>query len=428
MNIVYLAPGTGGTFYCQNCMRDVALAKALKRQGHQLTMVPVYLPILIDAGELTKDAPVFFGGINVYLQQLSKLFRKTPRWLDQFFDVPWMLRIAARREGSTEAAGLGPLTLSMLEGSHGNQKKEFYRLLDWLVEHEKPDVIHISNSLLIGLAKELKERVGVPVVCSLQDEENWLDDIAPPYDEQCWQAMSQRANEVDAFISVSEWYGGEMTRRMKLNGRPMHVVPLGVEVDSRDPVELSFDPPVIGYLSKMCESLGLGLLVDAFIELKRNPALSHLKLRATGGQHGPDMAFVQSLRRKLDAAGVLDDVEFIEGFDIQTRREFLRSLTVLSVPAARGEAFGLYIIEALMEGVPVVQPRAGGYPEVVEATNGGVLYDPQDPRGLVKALENVLLDPEPTRRLARTGRDSVLTKFDVDTMARGIAAVYESVR
>ena len=427
MKVTYLAPGTGGTFYCQNCMRDTALVRALRRHGHDLTMAPVYLPILIDDGEVTGDVPVFFGGVNVYLQQKMKLFRKTPRWLDKIFDASWMLRMAAQFEGSTEAAGLGPMTLSMLQGPQGRQRKELDRLLDWLVEHEKPDVVHISNSLLIGLAGELKRRLDVSVVCTLQDEENWLDEIDEPYDRMCWDAMSEKSADIDAFVAVSDWYGREMSSRMKLNGAQLHVVPLGIEPDPREPVSLDFEAPVIGYLSKMCESLGLGVLVDAFIELKRLPEFANLKLRATGGQHGPDTAFVKGLRRKLEDAGFGGDVEFLEGFDLAQRREFIRSLTLLSVPAKQGEAFGMYIIESLTEGVPVVQPRAGGYPEVVEATGGGVLYDPEDPKGLVDALRELLLDPERARKLGRDGREAVLRDFGVDRMAEGIARVYETI-
>jgi glycosyltransferase involved in cell wall biosynthesis len=218
-----------------------------------------------------------------------------------------------------------------------------------------------------------------------------------------------------------------MSARMKLNGAQMHVVPLGIELDGRGPAELPFDPPVIGFLSKMCDDLGLGTLVDAFIELKRNPALAGLKLRATGGQHGPDVAYVKSLREKLRRAGLDGDVEFCEGFDLEHRREFLRSLTVLSVPARRGEAFGMYIVEALTEGVPVVQPDAGGYREVVERTGGGIVYDPNDPAGLVSALESVLLDRDRARQFGRSGREAVLREFGIDRMAQGIARVYDAV-
>ncbi len=427
MNVVYLSPGTGGTFYCQNCMRDVALVRALRKHDYKLTMLPVYLPILIDATGLSEDVPVFFGGINVYLQQELSIFRKTPRWLDKFFDMDWMLRKAAKAEGSTEASSLGPMLLSMLKGPQGNQRKELDRMLAWLEEHEKPDVIHLSNSLLTGMAEELKHRFNVPIVCSLQDEENWIDAIPDPHRQACWDTMAECAEYVDAFVSVSDWYAQEMCGRMKLSADKVHTVHLGIELDERDPVDLPNDPPVIGYLSKMCRSLGLGELVDAFITLKQKPGLENIKLRATGGQHGPDLDFVKGLERKLREAGFADDVEFLEGFALEERREFIRSLTTMCVPAAEGEAFGMYILESNCEGVPVVQPNSGGYPEVVGATGGGVIYDLQEAGGLVNALEPLLRDTNAAQELGRAGRARIYEHFGVDRMADDIAKIYERV-
>ncbi len=390
-------------------------------------MVPMYLPVLIDTDGITGDVPVFFGGVNVYLQQEFKLFRKTPRWLDKLFDSRWVLRQAANREGSTEASGLGPLTLSMLQGADGHQKKELDRLIDWLKEHEKPDVVHISNSLLLGLAPALKKALGVPVVCTLQDEESWLDDIDEPYGQMCWDAMTEHAGDVDGFIAVSKWYADEMCKRMSIANDKMRVVQLGIDLDERDPVPLSFDPPVLGYLSKMTESLGLGLLTDAFIELKKSPKLQNLKLRATGGQLGADVGFVRGLKAELSKHGIEEDAEFLESFDAAGRSDFLRSLSVLSVPAPLGESFGMFITEALAEGVPVVQPRVAAFPEVVEATGGGVLYDPNEPGALVSALESLLLDPDRARELGRRGHDAVFEKFGIDRMAKDFAAVYEAI-
>lgn len=427
MKIVHLVPGAGGTFYCPNCLRDMALVKALRKNGHDVTIVPLYLPILIDADGVVGDVPVFFGGINVYLQQKSGVFRKTPRWLDKVFDSDWMLRQAALREGSTEAAGLGPLTLSMLQGRNGNQKKELERLIEWLRENEKPDIIHISNSLLLGLAHDLKEALGVSIVCSLQDEEMWLDAINPPFDQQCWDAMSKCAEGVDAFVSVSHWYGEEMVKRMHLAPNKMKVVPLGIDLTDRDPAPMDFNPPTIGFLSKMSESLGLGLLTDAFIKLKRHPGLSNLRLRATGGMVGHDIDYVRTLKAKLAENGLDGDAEFVENFDASHRRDFLKSLSVLSVPAVYGESFGMFIAEAMATGVPVVEPAIAAFPEVVNETGGGVLYDPSDPDGLVNALESLLLDPERARALGAAGRKAIFEQFGVERMASDMSALYNAL-
>jgi glycosyltransferase involved in cell wall biosynthesis len=361
---------------------------------------------------------VFFGGINVYLQQQFRFFRNTPHWLDRVFDSRWLLRMAAAREGTTEATGLGPMTLSMLQGADGNQAKELHRLIEWLGTHEKPDLVHLSNSLLLGLAGELKRKLNVPLVCTLQDEESWLDHIAPPFDRMCWQAMSQAAADVDTFVVVSNWYAGEMIRRMDLPTEKVRVVPLGIDLEGREYAGQAIQPPVLGYLSKMTESLGLGLLTDAFIALKKRPMLKGLKLRATGGALGNDIQYVEALERRLATYGFNQDAE---------RGEFLRGLSVLSVPMKQGEAFGMFMLEALAAGVPVVQPNVGAFPEVVAATGGGVIYDANTPGALADALETLLLDPARARELGRRGRDAVFAHFSVQRMAADFVNVYESL-
>ncbi len=427
MRIVHITPGTGGTFYCQNCVRDIALVRALRARGHDVIIIPLYLPLFAGASDVTVDAPVFFGGINAYLQQRFGIFRKTPRWVDRLFDATWMLRHAARREGSISAADLGPMTLSMLDGPQGNQRKELDRLMVWMRDIERPDVIHISNALLLGLVGELKRSIGAPIVCSLQDEDTWVDAMGVPYNRLCWQAMAERGSDVDAFVAVSEWYAEQMAVRMGISRDRITVVPLGVELDDVEPAPLQFDPPVIGYLSRMSESQGLGLLVDAFIKLKKDRRLRDLRLKATGGMTTADNPFVSGLRKKLKRHGMDGDVEFVPGFEKPDRREFLRSITVLSVPVVRGEASGTFILEALAFGVPVVQPDAGAFPELVNDTGGGLLYAPEDKHGLANALTKLLLDPALSNELGQRGREAVLDRYGIDRMADDMLAVYGSI-
>ena len=424
MKIVYIVPGTGGTFYCQNCMRDIELVRTLRRAGHEVLMVPVYLPLLVDAPDINDDTPVFFGGINCYLQQKFPFFRKSPRWLDKLFDGAWMLRQAAKKEGSTEAAGLGPMTLSMLEGPDGHQKKELDRMIAWLRDQEKPDVVHLSNALLLGMARTLKEALDCPLFCSLQDEEPWIEAIDEPYRQLCWEAMTHCGNDVDAFVAVSQWYADVMKKRMALPDDKVHVVHLGIKTPETNGNALSFDPPVIGYLSKMTDSLGLGKLIDAFIHLKQHPRLGNLKLRATGGQVGGDVAYVKWLRKKLAKHGMEQDVEFLDDFDAEKRLKFIQSISVMSVPAEEGEAFGLFIIESLASGVPVVQPAAGAFPEVVNATGGGLLYDPSEADGLTRTLEALLLDQDKAQALGEAGRTAVQEQFSTERMAERTLAIY----
>jgi glycosyltransferase involved in cell wall biosynthesis len=426
MRIIHLIPGSGGTFYCQNCLRDAALVKALRAMGHDVIMVPLYLPLLIDA-PVTQHAPTFFGGINTYLQQYVSFFRKTPRWLDRFLDAAWLLRRVAVKEGSTNAADLGPMTLSMMKGRGGFQRKEFERFLAWIQHQEKPDVIHISNALLLGLAPEIRSVTDARICCGLQDEEPWVDGMPAPYNRLCWEAMSAHAACVDRFVATSEWYAERMRVRLGLPQDQVRVVYLGADLSDAAPADRAPDPPVLGYLSHLSEAQGFSTLVDAFIRLKRDPALRGLRLRATGGLTQADTAFVNQQRVKLRAAGMEQDVEILSDFTAVKRHEFLKSLSVLSVPVHEEEAFGLYIIEALAYGVPVVQPRLGAFPELLARTGGGILFEPGNDAEYDAALRALLLDPARARSLAAEGRARVLEGFSVERMAEDTLRIYNEV-
>ena len=424
MKIVHIVPGSGGTFYCQNCMRDGALVKGMRSLGHDVVLVPMYLPLFTDDANAIGDSPVFYGAINVYLEERFPFFRRAPRWFRRALDTTPLLAMAARKAGSTRAEGLEDMTLSVLRGEDGNQAAELDRMVAWLEAEGRPDVIHLSNALLLGLARRIKERLGVPVVCSLQDEHQWLDTMDPAGSETIWRTMAERATEVDAFVAVSDYYAGVMSERLEIPSDRMHVVHLGIDVSGSGQAALRFEPPTIGYLSRLSESLGLGLLVEAFLMLRRDARLRHLKLRATGGQTGDDAAFLSRLRRKVNDAGAAGDVEFVDSFDRASRLEFLRSVDILSVPVLEGEAFGTYMLEALASAVPVVQPELGGFPEIVTATGGGLLYAPNDAEHLARALKLLLRDPDRARGLGRAGRVVVRERFTIRNAAQRLVDVY----
>src|SRR5438128_6555107 len=140
MNIVQITPGAGGMF-CGNCLRDNALVAALRKFGHQVLMVPLYLPMTLDEEDQSAGTPIFFNGVNVYLEQKSPFFRHAPGWLHRVFASPWLLRWAAGRAARTRAEELGDLTISMLRGEEGNQSRELNELIGWLQGQPHPGVI-----------------------------------------------------------------------------------------------------------------------------------------------------------------------------------------------------------------------------------------------------------------------------------------------
>ena len=425
MKIVQLTPGTGDAFYCENCLRDRETVRAWRAMGHDCLMVPLYLPLSMEA-DAGGTGPIFFGGVNVYLQQHLALFRHTPRWLDRLFDARGLLRRVGKLAGMTSASDLGRTTLSMLDGQNGRQRKELKRLVEWLAGRERPDVVVLSNALLLGMVRRLKEALGgVKVACLLQDEDEFVDALGDEDRARVWARMAQRAADVDVFVATSRHFAELMRERLNLPAGRLHVVHVALPVEEYEPAASSPDPPVVGFLSRMCRPKGLDLLAEAFIRLKATPELRNLKLRAAGGKTAADDEYVGSIHKRLGAAGMADDAELLPNLPGEQRKEFLRSLSVLSVPDRRGEAAGMFILESLACGVPVVLPRTGAAPELVDATGGGVLYEPNDADSLAAALKELLLDPARMGELGRRGRQAVIENFRASRAAAALLEIFE---
>jgi len=428
MKIAQLTPGSGDNFYCENCLRDAALVKAMRKLGHEILLLPMYLPLQADEKDVPCSAPIFFGGINVYLQQKLAFFRKSPRWLDRLFDSPGLLRWAGRRAGMTSAKNLAETTISMLQGKEGRQEKELNRLTDWLAQDDnRPDIVTLSNILLIGLAKPVKDRLGVPVLCLLQDEDGFLDGLGPPFAQEAWGIVKEQSREVDAFIAVSQYYADVMQERLGINSRQLEVVRMGISPDMYKQRKNLPDVPTIGYLSRTCPDRGLGTLIDAFIRLKKNEKLKNARLRIAGGKSAADEPFLGEVRRKLSAHSLSDDVEFLPDFDRDAKCEFLSSLSILSVPERRPVAYGLYVLEAIASGVPVVEPAIGVFSELMEMTGGGVLYQDNTAAGLAAAMEPLLLDADYAWKIGQRGRNSIFEKFSVEKTAGEMIRIFERI-
>ena len=428
MNIVHITPSAGDSFYCENCLRDAALIKAIMKAGHEILSVPLYLPLSVDESDSVTQAPIFFGGINVYLQQKSSFFQKTPRWFDKLLDSPGLLRWVGRFAGMTSAKDLGQTTTSMLRGEQGRQIKELDRLVEWLYAQDaKPDVVCLSNIMLVGFARRIKQRLRVPIVCLLQDEDGFLDGLPSPYSDQAWEILAERASDIDAFIAVSKYYAGVMQQRLEIASEKMFVVYMGISLDGYELRQKEPEIPTIGYLSRMCPDKGLDTLVDAFIQLKKNEKLKNARLRITGGKMSNDEKFLNQIRERLASCGLLDDVEFLSDFDSITKSTFLRTLSVLSVPEKQPVAYGLYVLEALAAGVPVVEPSSGVFPEILEITGGGVLFEPNNVASLTIGIEKLLLEPDCARKMGIQGRDVVFEKFNIEQTAEEMVRIYGEI-
>jgi glycosyltransferase involved in cell wall biosynthesis len=433
MNIVQITPGAGG-MYCGVCVRDNALVAALKKLGHRVTMIPLYLPLTLDEKDESADTPIFFSGINVYLEQKSGLFAMAPDWFRNLMASRSLLKWAGGMAGKTRPEELGELTLSMLRGEEGKQVRELDELIGWLKTQPRPDVIFLSNALLMGLARKLRSELGVPIICMFQGEDWFLDALPQPQRAECWKVLAERAKEVERLAAPSRYFAEFMAKRLGLEKGSIRVVANGINLDGFEAGQVKSEDGGqksevnekelrLGYFARMCPEKGLDLLVEAFMDLKKRGTLKNLKLRV-GGSCGPtDEPFVKSLRDRLTQGGWRGDVEFFPNVDHAGKIAFLRSLSVLSVPSRAAEAFGLFVIEALAAGVPVVQPNMGAFPELIQETGGGLLYEPGVPRALADQLEALLLKPEEAKAKGNAGKAAVTQKYGSEAMAKAMISV-----
>ena len=425
MKIVYISPGVGNTFYCQNCFRDSGLIKCLTDMGYDIVQVPMYLPTNLDYCETVEKTPVFFGAINVYLKEKISFYKYAPMWMERILDSKSLLKFIAGKAGSTKAEGLEEMTISMLRGEDGHQSSELENMVNYLKKEIKPDVVHLSNALLLGLAGRLKKVLDCKVVCSLQDENEWIDLMSLPYQQKIWDLMAKKAENVNLFITASEFYSKKSQKSMKISPKKIQVVNGGVDLRGYRLSPLSLDPPVLGYLCRMSEYFGLGILVDAFILLKQKEEFKKLKLHLSGGYNSEDRKHLKKMLNRIKELGYQNDVKIFKKFDEEARISFLQTLTLLSVPVLEGESFGAYMFEALAAGVPVVQPDVGCFPEFVKDTGGGLIYSPNTAEALAAALERLLKDPSRLKKVSLQGRESVLKNFSVEKMSREIVDSYK---
>jgi glycosyltransferase involved in cell wall biosynthesis len=408
--------------YCGNCFRDNALMAQLRRMGHHALMVPLYLPLTLDEADQSEGTPLFFSGLNVYLAQKFNCFQKAPNWLRSMLTSGRLLNWLGNFAGKTRGAEAGDLTLSMMRGEAGNQARELEQLIAWLKEHEQPDVVCLSNALITGLAKRIRQELGVPVVCLLEGEDAFLDSLPSPQREQTWAELSKRVADIDLFIAPTRYYADAMAQRAGIPAAKLEHINNGINLDGFEPSDLPDDPPVLGYFARMCPEKGLDALVDAFVRLKQTGPIPGLKLAIGGGCQPGDKAFVEKQKARLRAAGLLGEVTFRPNLDRDAKLVFYRGLTVLSVPAPYGEAFGLYVVEAMASGVPVVAPDDASFPEIVEGNGAGVICEKDNPQALADAIGQLLLDRERLAKCAAAGRQAAVQTFNIERMAESFVA------
>jgi glycosyltransferase involved in cell wall biosynthesis len=429
MKIVYLITGSGGSFYCGNCYRDMIYLRAIRKvPGTSASAIPLYLPPDETTSDAGLDKNVFFGAISMYLREKVPFLKNMPVFFDKLVDSGPMLRMAARRAGTTRTEGLEDMTLNMIRGENAFPEKELQRLVDYLVKDGKPDIIHLSNALIIGLARRIKKNINVKIVCSLLNEDDWIDEMAEPYQSRAWKLISAESSNVDGFLTPSNYYKDLFISKTGIPDQNFHVIPLGFDPGDLPNTEKKGVFPSIGYFCRINSQNGFDKLVDAFIELKEANSLPGLTLHISGGYTSDDRPFIADQIRKIKARGLKSSVRIYPEFQGNSKQEFFGNIDVLSVPVRKLDGYGLYLLEANSASVPFVQPATGAFPEIMARTTGGITYSPDTVAELSASLLKLLKDNDMLAKLGRQGKEKVLADLSLDRMSEGLSKVYNQVR
>lgn len=422
MKIIYIATGAAN-MYCGSCMHDNALAAGMMAAGEDVTLFPLYTPMRLDEKSVG-ERQIFYGGIKAYLMQ------KYPR---PFFGRDLLLRAAGSQAilrlmprfdigSAVDPVANAELTISMLKGESGNQRELLQEFVGWVKSTYKPDVIHITNALLIGVAREFKRSLQVPITCGLHGEDIFLEGMPQPYQDEAIALIRERAADVDRFLAISGYYGEMFSKWVGLDRSKIDVIYPGIALDDyRDltPDSSTSRAPTIGFFARFVPEKGLHLLVDAFISLTRSGEFPDLRLVAGGYVSRAYKTYIDGIHKKIKDNGLEDRVNLLGTLERADKLNFFKQIDVFSVPAPYREPKGISILEALAAGVPVVQPNHGAYPEWVNATQGGLLHRPHDSIDLAEKLATLLRDAELRQRMGRQGRAGVFEKFSSEKMAAG---------
>ena len=414
--------------YCGSCLRDNALAAALLARGHDVLLTPVYTPTRTDERNVSR-AQVFFGGISVFLEQQVPLFRHTPRVFDRLWDAPWVIRLASKQQIKVDPKSLGEMTVSMLRGERGFQAKEIAKLLGWLRTEPRFDVINLPYALLLGLAEPLRRELKAPICCTLQGEDLFLDGLGHEYRSESMSLIRAAMAHVDAFLPVSEYYRDFMTGYLGIPREKMRLVPLGINMDGYGARPTPPNQPfTIGYLARIAPEKGLHALCEAYRVLRERTPGKSARLVAAGYLPPEHQPYLDEIRRQMREWGLEGEFDYRGEVDRAQKTAFLQSLNVFSVPTTYIEPKGLFLLEAMANGVPVVQPRRGAFPEMVSKTGGGLIVEPDNPSALADAWLELWQHPDRAAALGRAGAAGVREHYDVGRMAEAAERAYESVR
>lgn len=426
MRISYITAGAADMI-CGSCLRDNTLARKLQEHQCDVTLVPVYTPITVEEDDLSTNK-ILLGGISVYLEQRSILFRKIPSFLTQWLDKPGVVKFFTNRKSiQVEAEHLGNLTLSMLKCENGNQSRSFERAFKWIKDEAIPEIIDFSNLLIASLAPTIKRDLKIPIVVTLQGDDLFINELKDNHKKLVIKELKRIAQSIDGFITFSDFYAQKMSNLLDIPIEKFHIVSLGINTEPFSNIcRQGSENRTFGYFGRIAPEKGFHNAVDAFIKINKNRE-PKIKMLSGGWLGESDRSYFEEQTKKIDQANLSEYFNYSEAPTLEEKKDFFSKIDVFTMPTDQEEPKGIPVLEALASGLPVVQPDKGVFSAMINTTKGGVLYDDRDPLALSKELLKLIDNRGKAEALGQTGRDNVKIHFSDDKMAVDTKSVYEKL-
>jgi glycosyltransferase involved in cell wall biosynthesis len=240
----------------------------------------------------------------------------------------------------------------------------------------------------------------------------WAGDIFPPEG-----ALAGKIRDCVFVRSTSETFAGHLRKHAGPHADRIRVIHNGQDATRFVPARVLERPgPRLLAMGRFVPKKGFGHALEAAALLKEE----HADLQLTVAGAGPE---ARRLRRQADSLGVSDRVRFPGWVPRAEAASFFRQSDIFLLPSVvdpAGDRDGIpnVVMEALLNGLPVVASDVGAVREIIRDGDTGRLVPPGDAVALAAAVRDLARHPGDARAMAERGRHLVLREFDLETNCR----------
>ena len=347
----------------------------------------------------------------------------TARWARYFQQCGMVVRVVSPTPDKISGVETlqFPARRSWYHGLKGIHVRIDYLKWRRLVAEFSPDIVHVHYPDGGGRNHFYFNAVSDRLITS-----TWGSDVTESKEFPLSQKHKAGVRAIlakSAVVTATTKYLADVTSRYCPPGKPIEVIPFGVECDLFKPaaVDTTSGPNLkimrIGFFKNLERKYGPEVLIEAFAKI----ALACPEARLTMAGKG-DMSTM--LKSRVAELGLSDKVVFPGRLPHEQMVAAMQGTDIFVMPSTCQESFGVAAIEASACEVAVVATKVGGVPEAVVDGVTGLLVPPFDADSLAEACIGLIRDTDRRKALGQAGRRFVLEHYQWQRNAATMAGVY----